>query len=69
MDGIMQWVADTWQHVAGDPSQQVHGLLGLIATGVAYLAFRRRQRSRVSIDCPPGEKVRVEIGHDDDEDA
>lgn len=68
MDEFIQSVSAMWQKFSTDPTSQTHALLGGILLAVGWVAFRRKPRSKVNIDCPHGEKVFVQIG-DDDEDA
>ncbi len=67
MEGLIQQVSELWQRFATDPTQQTHALLGGILLAVGWMAFRRKKRSRVNIDCAPGEKVFVQLGEDDKE--
>ena len=62
MDGVIESISDLWQKLASDPTQQTQAMLGGILLAASYIAFRRRKRCRVNIDCPPGEKVSVKVG-------
>ena len=66
MDGFMQTASDLWQKFASNPTQQTHALLGGILFATTYIAFRRKKRCRINVDCPPGEKVFVQVGDDDE---
>lgn len=66
MEQIAEYLANLWRHFATSTDQQVHAILGGIFLAIATIAFRRRKNSRVTVDCPPGERVTVRIGNRDD---
>lgn len=60
MDEVFQRCLDLWRQFAADPTSQTHALLGAILLLMVFR--RRRQRSTIDIDVPPGEYVGLEVG-------
>lgn len=66
MDQFMQSVSELWQQFSTDEAAQVKAALGGILLALWTLAVKPKRRVKVTVDAPPGEKVVVRLGEDDE---
>ena len=65
----LQSLTDLWHRLADSPTTQSHALLAGILVALSTLVVRRRKpdRTRISVDAPPGQSIRIDTSRPEDD--